>query len=105
MYTMMVFLDANFPNHEKSARLANALVKDLKPLHLTIRDLKRFYQEKHEILERIEEEIVENAEGTDGGYRWYQASSAITLLELCCPDYVRQYGVRKGMEEVLKGLI
>ena len=105
MDTMQVFLDAHFPNHEKSARLANALVKDLKPLHLTIRDLKRFYQEKHEILERIEEEIVENAEGTDGGYRWYQASSAITLLELCCPDYVRQYGVRKGMEEVLKGLI
>ena len=42
-------------------------------------------------------------ENTEGSYKWYQASSAITLLELCCPEYVEHYGIRKGMEDVMAG--
>lgn len=98
--TLQVFLNYYFPSREKSARLANALVRDLKAFNLTISDLRRFYDEKHEILEKIETEVVEN---TEGSYKWYQASSAITLLELCCPEYVERYGIRKGMEDVLAG--
>lgn len=98
MDTMQVFLNCYFPHHEKSARLANALVTDLKPLNLTIQDLRRFYEREKDTLERIEAEVVEN---TEGSFIWYQASSAITLLELCCPEYVERYGIRKGMEGIL----
>jgi len=100
MDTMQVFLNTHFPNHEKSARLANALVADLRPLKLTISDLREFYEKKHDVLEKIEAEVVEN---TEGSYKWYQASSAITLLELCCPEYVEHYGIRKGMEDIMAG--
>lgn len=100
--TMQVYLNYHFPDHEKSARLANALVSDLKPLNLTIRDLRRFYDEKHEELDKIVAEVAEN---TEGSYKWYQASSAITLLELCCPEYVERYGIRKGMEDVMAGYL
>lgn len=102
MDTMQVFLNTHFPKLEKSARMANSLVTDLRPLNLTISDLRRYYEEKHDVLEQVVADVAEN---TEGSYNWYQASSAITLLELCCPEYVQRYGIRKGMERVLAGYL
>lgn len=103
MDTLQVFLNYYFPNMDKSSRLANSLVKDMNSLGLSLKELKHFYDEKHEVLDKITEQVLDNTE--DNGFRWYQASSAITLLELCSPEYVERFGIRTGMEEIIQRYI
>lgn len=98
MDTLQVFLDYCFPHDEKNSVMASALVSDLKQLNLGIKDLKAYYKQVSHILEKVESDILESFEGS---YKWYQASSAITMLELCCKDYQERFGIRPGMEEIL----
>lgn len=99
MDTLQVFLDYYFPNEEKNSIMASALVSDLKHLNLGINDLKHYYKQVSHILEKVESDILENFEGS---YKWYQVSSAITMLELCCKSYQDRFGIRPGMEEILE---
>lgn len=103
MDTLQVFLNYYFPNYDKSTRLATSLVQDMTSLGIRFRDLKRFYDEKSETLEKIVEQVLENSD--DNSFKWYQVSSVITLLELCSPEYVEKFGIRKGMEEIIKKYI
>ncbi len=99
MDTLQVFLNYYFPNFDKSARLSNSLIKDMNSLDINLSNLKDFYDKKCEELDKIVEEVLENND--DSSFRWYQASSAITLLELCSPEYVKKFGIRQGMEELI----
>lgn len=99
MDTLQVFLDYYFPNEEKNSIMASALVSDLKQLNLGIKDLKNYYKQVSHILDRVEADILENFEGS---YKWYQVSSAITMLELCCNEYQERFGIRPGMEDILE---
>ena len=98
MDTLQVFLDYYFPHEEKNSILASALVSDLKQLNLGIKDLKNYYAKVSDKLEKVEADILENFEGS---YKWYQVSSAITILELACKEYQDRFGIRPGMEEIL----
>lgn len=98
MDTLQVFLDYYFSNEEKNSIMASALVSDLKQLNLGINDLKNYYKQVSHILDKVEADIMENFEGN---YKWYQVSSAITMLELCCKEYQERFGIRPGMEEIL----
>lgn len=98
MDTLQVFLDYYFPNEEKNSIMASALVSDLKQLNLGIHDLKKYYKQASSILDRVEADILENFEGS---YKWYQVSSAITMLELCCEQYQTRFGIRPGMGDIL----
>jgi len=98
MDTLQVFLDYCFPNDEKNSVMASALVSDLKQLNLGIKDLKNYYKQVNHILEKVESDILESFEGS---YKWYQVSSAITMLELCCKEYQDRFGIRPGMDEIL----
>ena len=103
MDTLQVFLNYYFPNLDKSARLSNSLVKDMNSLGLSLKNLKEYYDKNHEVLDKIVDEVLDNTE--ENGFKWYQASSAITLLELSCPAYVEKFGIRTGMEEFIKSYI
>lgn len=99
MDTLQVFLDYYFPNEEKNTIMASALVSDLKQLNLVISDLKNYYKQVSSILDKVENDILENFEGS---YKWYQASSAITMLELCCKEYQDRFGIRSGMSDIIE---
>lgn len=99
MDTLQVFLDCYFPKVERNTRLVSPLVSSLKQLNLTISDLKQYYKQASSVLDLIEIEVLESFEGN---YTWYQTSSAITILELCCKEYQERFGIRKGMEEIIE---
>jgi ppGpp synthetase/RelA/SpoT-type nucleotidyltranferase len=98
MDTLQVFMDYFFPNQEKSTRLASELVSDLNKLHLSMSNLKSYYDECGSYIEQVENDVAQH---DDDSYRWYQVSSLRTMLELCSKEYYEKIGIRKDMKDII----